>query len=680
VTCSPVQDQSLQRVSGEEAAIPKLSIGYIGLILYVLSGVTSSYSAETPTTRGELRLVDASPSNWMSIALNVFDRLIEFDADGKLVPRLATDWRWLDERTLAVRLRQGVKFHNGEDFDAAIVKLNWEVYARLQQPHMLGEFLNFKSGSRLEVIDPYTVRLHFPAPDGAALVKLSALHIASQQFHTERSWGEKQWGMLNRPGPWGTGPYHIVEGFSTSEKRSDRIVLEAHPHYWDTTRLPRLHRIVFDNTMSHKEALELVKNGEGRVDLVSEVRPVETLSVAQSPFAKVVTRRGTLVTVFGQFNMRTAGSPWHDVRLRQAINLAINREELIRDIKAHGVVVPALVPVQGFGHDPALTPYPFDPDKARHLLREAGYSKGLTIALIAPEALQTQAISISMMLEQAGFMVDLQVLDDVAFQRQTRLSGGDQPAAQQTWDIALQSVLDQLNFPPFLLYHDFALDGPYDWVSEQPELRGLYAEVLGTVDREQQQALIRQMERHTHDQAYFLFLYNPIQLYAVNKAVAFIPQTTTRLGLAGMSVADVHWSVQQMTAQQAPSQTQPLHANPHNAEQVAMGQQVYVSFCAGCHGTNLEGQPDWQKRLPMGNFPAPPHDETGHTWHHADQWLFDIVKDGGLRFAPPRYRSAMPAYRDMLTDDEIWAVLAFIKSRWPPSTQVHQERENLRTR
>ena len=67
----------------------------------------------------------------------------------------------------------------------------------------------------------------------------------------------------------------------------------------------------------------------------------------------------------------------------------------------------------------------------------------------------------------------------------------------------------------------------------------------------------------------------------------------------------------------------------------------------------------------MGNFPAPPHDETGHTWHHADQWLFDIVKHGGKHHAPPRYRSAMPAYHDMLSDAEIWAVLAFIKSRWP---------------
>ena len=70
-------------------------------------------------------------------------------------------------------------------------------------------------------------------------------------------------------------------------------------------------------------------------------------------------------------------------------------------------------------------------------------------------------------------------------------------------------------------------------------------------------------------------------------------------------------------------------ADPDNAEQVALGQQVYASFCAGCHGDNLEGQPNWRQRLPLGNFPAPPHDETGHTWHHADQWLFEVVKYGG---------------------------------------------------
>ena len=94
------------------------------------------------------------------------------------------------------------------------------------------------------------------------------------------------------------------------------------------------------------------------------------------------------------------------------------------------------------------------------------------------------------------------------------------------------------------VYHYAALDGAYDWVSEQPELRQLQEQVLRTTDPSQQQAVIRQMERHTRDQAYFLFLYNPIQLYAVNKAVAFVPYVNM-LNLAETAVTEQHWSVRE---------------------------------------------------------------------------------------------------------------------------------------
>jgi len=130
-------------------------------------------------------------------------------------------------------------------------------------------------------------------------------------------------------------------------------------------------------------------------------------------------------------------------------------------------------------------------------------------------------------------------------------------------------------------------------------------------------------------------------------------------------------------AQTAPPASQ---ADPDNTEHVALGQQIYASFCSGCHGVNLEGQPNWRQRLPMGNFPAPPHDDTGHTWHHPDQWLFEVVKFGGKHHAPARYRSAMPAYQEMLSDAEIWAVLAFIKSRWPAAIRAQQAQQNARNR
>ncbi|RMF89852.1 MAG: hypothetical protein D6736_07680 [Nitrospinota bacterium] len=375
--------------------------------------------------------------------------------------------------------------------------------------------------------------------------------------------------------------------------------------------------------------------------------------------------------------MRKPGSPWQDLRLRQAVNLAIDRPELIQDLKGNGVIIPALIPVQAFGYDPDLTPYPFDLAKARHLLQEAGYPDGLVLTLIAPEDLEMQAISISMMLEQAGFQVDFQVLDQKTFHRLTTLDGMAQPA-RQTWDIALWSFLDYLNFPVFLFYHYFALDGPVDWVDEQPVLRQLYTQALHAVNPDQQQAVIRQMERHTRDQAYFLFLYNPIQLYAVNKAVAFVPQVTTLLPLAETSVREEHWSVRQTAGPETPGTEQALRADPHNREQVAVGQAVYARHCAACHGVNLEGQPNWRQRLPTGHYPAPPHDATGHTWHHPDRYLFETVKYGWQRFAPPGYQSNMQGFQDRLTDAEIWAVLAFIKSRWPPAIQAQQEQVNRR--
>ena len=356
--------------------------------------------------------------------------------------------------------------------------------------------------------------------------------------------------MIDGVGPWGTGPYKLVEGFSLPDKRSDRVVLEANTDYWDRNRFPRLKRIVFDNTLEQKDALELVKTGEERVDLVTELSPLETLRVAQSPFATVVKSRGSLVTVFGMFNMRKAGSPWGDVRLRQAVNFAVNREDLMRyATRGNGVIVPALVPDQRFGYDPDLAPYPFDPERARQLLGDAGYPKGLPVILIAPEELQVQATVLSKMLEQVGLKVELQLLDAVTYNRKTLLSHLDQPAEQQKWDIAVTSWVELLNFPIFQLYHMFALGGPYDWVGERPELRRLSEQVLHSVDREDQQRLIRQMERHTSEHAYFLFLYNPIQLYAVNKAVEFVPYRTF-LNLAETGVMEQHWSVRQALMKQ----------------------------------------------------------------------------------------------------------------------------------
>ena len=104
-------------------------------------------------------------------------------------------------------------------------------------------------------------------------------------------------------------------------------------------------------------------------------------------------------------------------------------------------------------------------------------------------------------------------------------------------------------------------------------------------------------------------------------------------------------------------------------EILATGERVYRTECAACHGVSLEGQPDWRSRNSAGRLPAPPHDASGHTWHHPMKVLFEITKFGVARFAGPGYVSDMPVYESRLTDDEIWAVLAYIREQWPPDVR-----------
>ncbi len=106
--------------------------------------------------------------------------------------------------------------------------------------------------------------------------------------------------------------------------------------------------------------------------------------------------------------------------------------------------------------------------------------------------------------------------------------------------------------------------------------------------------------------------------------------------------------------------------------EIALGRLIYSEHCAVCHSAKLEGQPDWQVPLASGLLPAPPHDATGHTWHHADQDLMVIVRDGMTALLPGR-PSGMPPFAGVLADPEIEAVLAFIKSTWPERERDYQE-------
>ena len=121
----------------------------------------------------------------------------------------------------------------------------------------------------------------------------------------------------------------------------------------------------------------------------------------------------------------------------------------------------------------------------------------------------------------------------------------------------------------------------------------------------------------------------------------------------------------------------PVALRPDDSRLLAIGQQVYAQHCASCHGARLEGQPAWRERDAQGRLPAPPHDASGHTWHHPDETLFRITKFGVASIVgDPNYKTTMPVYEGVLSDDDIVAVLSWIKEQWPAAIRQKHDQMN----
>ncbi len=143
---------------------------------------------------GTVYVFDPSPLNWLFITWNTMEEPIRVDQDGRTVPALATDARWLDEKTLELLLRTGVRFQDGEPFNAHSIKQNFDEMQRWIAPHPPGTWLNFPQESVCEVVNDHTVRFHFPGPDGLALEKMRGFHIASSTFWREQGFGYSKLG------------------------------------------------------------------------------------------------------------------------------------------------------------------------------------------------------------------------------------------------------------------------------------------------------------------------------------------------------------------------------------------------------------------------------------------------------------------------------------------------------
>jgi ABC-type transport system substrate-binding protein len=160
--------------------------------------------------RGSLAVVDLFQVP-ISVMLNYAEGLVTVDTDNKFVPCLAQDWRWVNDRTIEFKLREGVRFQNGEKFNAEALRINWEDYRRLECPRLTA-VSNLPDETIFEIIDEYRVRFTFPEPDGLALVKFRWFFQIAPEFFKEHRIPENSWLYLTEPGPWCTGPFKLVEG------------------------------------------------------------------------------------------------------------------------------------------------------------------------------------------------------------------------------------------------------------------------------------------------------------------------------------------------------------------------------------------------------------------------------------------------------------------------------------
>jgi len=342
----------------------------------------------------------------------------------------------------------------------------------------------------------------------------------------------------------------LVKGSLKFGAPPEQIVLEANEDYWDP-HYPKVERVIFENTLmgNREEAMRLCREEEGRVDIVSHIRPLDTLKVAESPFAKVVKSRDAIH--FGSlFNQRKLGSKWRDIRLRKALNYGINREELWKyAAKGNAYNLGGVIPEGVYGYNPALELYNYDTERARSLLAEAGYPDGFELNMITPEAWKLEAQIVSKMLERIGLKVRLEVLTHPQFLRKIYLPLMDKPPEEQEWDITIGHYQNAYGHPELLLGYDLLEGAEIPCMEIDPVYQEMWKKMARTVSRETREPKIRELYKYMYDRAYRIFIYSPLSLYAVNKEANFIPYKSSRLALRETSVTDDHWSVREENQQ-----------------------------------------------------------------------------------------------------------------------------------
>ncbi|WP_219415343.1 ABC transporter substrate-binding protein [Pseudonocardia nigra] len=437
---------------------------------------------------------------------NVFETLLERDVEGKQQPALATDYTISEDGTIITfTLRQGVTFHNGEAMTADDVKYSFE---RFVDPELGNTFAYLLDQlDRVDVIDDYTVAVHLKQFDGSFIPGGGFAAIVPKDYIEQN--GDEYFAQ----NPVGTGALRFVE-----RRIRDSFTLERFDGYWGEQKAAyqRYEFRILSDANSRVAAIR-----SGAVDVISQVPP-QNLAQLEADEQLTVVSGYTGENVWVKFGRLDGDVPWADPTVRQALDFAIDKQRIIDQVLGGlGVPYAGVAPLSSGFDRVDYRQRPFDPERTRTLLAEAGYPDGFDIEIVTPANGRLPA-SEQVMQAVAGYWNDVGVraaVRVVEYSQWIEHIRATPPPIQA----ALGLHGDQTTYDPqFRLITQLACDAPYSHVCD-PQLQAMIEEISSTVDEEAREQAYVEAFRYIHDIALEIPLYSSEQAFALRSGVCWTP-------------------------------------------------------------------------------------------------------------------------------------------------------------
>lgn len=469
----------------------------------------------------------------MAAARHIYDSLINRDPDSRFVPGIVETWEMVEPRIWELRLRRGVTFHDGSPFTADDVAFS---IARVPNvPNNPGPYTsNLRTIERVEVVDPHTVRLHTDQPNPVLPGQLTNIFVVSKRAAEGASTSDFNSGRAAI----GTGPFRLEQ-----MRGQEGMTVVRNDAFWgDKAAYQRVDLRVIGNDASRLAALL-----SGDVELIESVPPGDVERLQRDARLSVFRRNSDRIMYLlpnvrlDQFPLITDANgqmlqrnPLRDVRVRQAMSIALDRQALVaRALDGQGVATVQMVPEQFGGFDPSITVPAADPARARALLAEAGYPNGFGLTLgcsnnrYVNDARICQAAG--QMLTRAGFQVKVETQPWNIFSPRTLANRNDLPV--MLYGLSLSSSRDA----SYILSTAVHTRVPAQAFGQgnrggfsDARLDGLIAGVIGNAGAGREAAL-RQVARESLDQVPFIPIYNQVVVVAARRGIAYTPRMDEQL-------------------------------------------------------------------------------------------------------------------------------------------------------